>query len=609
MSPRLRRKKKSLYSKGSIKADKSPEKIFLFNSRVVFGVVLLIAFGVLLQMSRWQIFSAEKYKALANSQYLNTQMQPSGRGNIYAADGSILATDRPAWDVFASLSSIENEREEFFRGKDKYINTVSEILGVEKETLNSQLTEDFRYFSIKKGITPDEKKALEEVRIFEKQNPGFGLYFEKSEKRFYPNGSLASHVLGYMGSDEDGDDIGLYGIEGFYFGDLLGTEGYTYQEQDAYGNVILTAEYEPVLPREGKDITLTIVPGIQKKVEEKLKKGVESHQAKSGSAIVMNPSTGEIIAMANYPTYNPNVYWREEPWIFKNKSIADVYEPGSVFKPITVAIGLETGAIDENTVCNDEKGYITMYEGTQDEAKIYTWDKKPDGKITPAEYLQYSNNPCIAKTALAVGHEKYFPIMKDFGIGDFVGLGLQDETNSYVRPYEEWLEIDLAVTSFGQGISTTPIQILSAISAIANDGKRMKPYVVKEVQNEGETIKFTPQVISQPISEETADQVAVMMTSVVTGGDAKWVFDKYLRDYDIAGKTGTAQIPRSDRVGYYTDRTNATFVGFAPVEDPKMIMIIRLEEPGLNEFAASTAVPVWVETFLAIANDLEVPKK
>lgn len=609
MSPRLRRKKKSLYSKGSVKADKSPEKIFLFNSRVVFGVVLLIAFGVLLQMSRWQIFGAEKYKALANSQYLNTQMQPSGRGNIYAADGSILATDRPAWDVFASLSSIENEREEFFKEKDKYVTTLSEILGVEKEALDAQLTEEFRYFSIKKGITPDEKKALEEVQIFEKQNPGFGLYFEKSEKRFYPNGSLASHVLGYMGADEDGNDIGLYGVEGFYFGDLLGTEGYTYQEQDAYGNVILTAEYEPVLPREGKDITLTIVPGIQKKVEEKLKKGVESHQAKSGSAIVMNPATGEIIAMANYPTYNPNAYWREEPWIFKNKSIADVYEPGSVFKPITVAIGLETGAINENTVCNDEKGYITMYEGTQDEAKIYTWDKKPDGKITPAEYLQFSNNPCIATTALAVGHEKYFPVMKDFGIGDFVGLGLQDETNSYVRPYEEWLEIDLAVTSFGQGISTTPIQILSAISAIANDGKRMKPYVVKEVQNEDETIKFAPQVVSQPISEETADKVAVMMTSVVTGGDAKWVFDKYLREYDIAGKTGTAQIPKKDTVGYYTDRTNATFVGFAPVEDPKMIMIIRLEEPGLNEFAASTAVPVWVETFLAIADDLEVPKK
>lgn len=590
--------------------DKTPEKIFRLNTRVVFIFIIVFGFAVILQMGRWQILDREKFEAMASSQYLSTQRQPSGRGTIFAADGSILATDRPAWDVYASLSSIEEEREAFFAEKDKYVENVSQVLGIDSSELDEKLTDEFRYISIEKGITPDEKKSLEEAQIFEEMSPGFGLYFEKSEKRFYPNGSLASHVLGYMGKDANGTDIGLYGIEGYYFGDLLGTEGYTYEEQDANGNIILTAEYDPVLPREGKDITLTIIPGIQKKVEDKLKKGVENHQAKSGSAIVMDPSTGAIIAMANYPTYNPNEYWRQqEAWIFKNKAIADVYEPGSIFKPITVAIGLDTKAIDENTVCNDEKGYITMYEGTPDEAKIYTWDRKPDGKITPAQYLQFSNNPCIATTALAIGHEKYFPAVKRFGIGDFVGLGLQDETNSYIRPYEEWLEIDLATSSFGQGISATPMQMISALASLANDGKRMQPHIVKEVGNGEEVIQFTPRVVSQTVSEESANKVARMMTSVVTGGDAKWIFDKYLREYDIAGKTGTAQIPKKDTVGYYADRTNTTFVGFAPVDDPKMIMLIRLEEPSLGEHSSGTAVPVWVDTFLAIADDLEVPKK
>lgn len=610
MSPRRVRKTKSLYKKGGTKQDKLPEKVFKFNSRVVFIVVFFFGVALIAQMGRWQVLNHEKYVALANSQYLSTKKHPSGRGNIYGADGSILATDRPAWNVYASLSSYSDERETFFNDKESFVRSVSEILGNDPNQLEAKLTDDFRFVLIEDGITPDQKKALEETEIFAGASKGFGLYFEKSEKRFYPNNALASHILGYMGKDINGKDIGLYGIEGYYFGDLLGTEGYTYEEQDAYKNVILTTQYEPILPREGKDITLTIVPGIQKKVEEKLRKGVESHQGKSGSAIVMNPKTGEILAMANYPTYNPNEYWRQqETWVFKNKAIADVYEPGSVFKPITVAIGLETGAINKNTQCNDATGFITIYEGTPDEKKIYTWDKKPDGIITPSEYLQLSNNPCIAKTAMAVGHEKYYPMMREFGIGDFVGLGLQDETNSYVRPYEEWLEIDLVVTSFGQSISATPMQMISAISAIANDGKRMQPYVVKEVASDDEVIKFVPKVASQPISEKTADDVARMMTSVVTGGDAKWIFDKYLRDYDIAGKTGTAQIPLPDRAGYYTDRTNATFIGFAPVDDPKMIMLIRIEEPSLNTYAASTAVPVWVDTFLAIADDLEVPKK
>ena len=590
--------------------------MFDLNLRLISTAILIFAFGLLLQMSRWQIFNSEYYSALAKSQYTDSSTQDSSRGVIYASDGTVLATDQPSWNVYASLSSIEEERENFFSRKDDYVSTTSSILKVEQQDIEQLLTDDFRYVPIAKNVDNETKKALEGEHIFasekaaENEPPGFGYYFEKSEKRIYPNGEFASHILGFMGRDEDGNEKGVYGIEGYYFGDITGTNGYTYEEQDANGNIILTAEYDPVLPKKGKDITLTVQPNIQTLVSEVLEDGVKKQQAKSGSAIVMDPRTGEIIAMANYPTYDPNQYWRTgEKTIYKNKAVADVYEPGSVFKPLTVAIGLETEAIEEDTVCKDDTGYVKFYEGTPDERTIYTWDKNPDGHITPEEYLQYSNNPCIVDTAVKVGHEQYYPKMKEFGIGEFVNIGLQDESNSYIKPYEDWILLDLAVTSFGQSISTTPLQMISALSTIANDGERMRPHIVQSVSSEEEVIEYEPEVLASPISKETANLTAKMMRSVVERGDAAIAFSQHLEDYDIAGKTGTAQIPKKDEVGYYADRVNATFIGFAPVEDPQMIMLVRIEEPQLGAYSATTAVPIWVDMFKEIAPDLGIPKK
>lgn len=596
----------------------SSEALFKFNSKIVFIFISIIGVGLIIQMGRWQIINKEKFSLLAKSQYIDSQRQTSSRGVIYASDGTVLATDEPSWNIYASLSSISSEREDFFKEKATFISKVSQILKLDEESLDEMLHEDFRFIKLAANVDSETKKALETEQIFNEKNPktnlvrppGFGLYFEKSEKRIYPNGTLASHVIGFMGKDENGNDTGLYGIEGYYFGDLTGTEGFTYEEQDAKGNVILTSEYEPVLPREGKDISLTINPGIQKEVEALIKEGVEKHQAKSGTVIVMNPKSGAIIAMANYPTYDPNEYWRaQDPLMFKNKAVADVYEPGSVFKPITVAIGLESGAITPETTCNDSTGFIKIFEGTPDEKTIYTWDKQPDGVQTPELALQNSNNPCIATFALAIGHKYYYPKLLEFGIGEFVGTGLQDETNSYLLPYESWTKLDVAVTSFGQSISVTPLQMTSAISAIANDGKRMKPYIVEKVTDDDEVIEYQPTLLSTPISEETADLTAAMLRSVVQKGDARGSFREILQEYDIAGKTGTAQVPKRDSLGYYEERTNTTFVGFGPVENPTFIMLVRLEEPGLAKFSSDTVVPVWADIFNHIAEDLEVPKK
>ena len=592
-------------------------KIQKTNYKIV--TVFLTALGliILIQAFRWQVLESERFTTMAKQQYTDTGKQTAERGMIYASDGTVLAVDQPIWNVYASLSTDERERALFFSKEELFISTVSSILAVENDSIAEKITDDFQYVNLAKGVSTETKTALANADIFgDEQNsrPGFGFYFERALKRVYPNGDLAAHVLGFIGKDAQGQDLGQYGIEGFYFGDITGKEGYTYEEKDSYGNTILTAEYEPVLPRSGKDFTLTLVPAIQNKVEKILKEHVEKTGSKSGSVIVMNPKTGEIISMANYPTYNPNEYWRvSDPWVFKNLTVADVYEYGSVQKPITVSIALESGDVSKDYTCNDKTGYLDLYEvtGYQDlkGRKIYQWDKRPDGLQTLADMLKNSSNPCIARTALEVDFQYFYKKLKEFGIGNFIGIGLQEESNSYLKSDTQWTRLDTITASYGQGISATQLQIISALSTIANHGKRMRPYIIASISDEKENIKFEPQVLSEPISAETADSVAEMMTHVIEDGGINEIYIKQLAQYYIAGKTGTAQVARKDGAGYEEDKTITTFVGFAPADDAKMIMLTRLEEPKNNPYASVTVVPMWTEIFLGIANDLEISKR
>ncbi len=592
-------------------------KIQRNNYKLINALLSGIGIVILFQAFRWQILESDKFISIAKQQYTDSGKQTTQRGKIVAQDGTILAVDQPIWNIYASLSTDERERKLFFSKKDLYISSVSSILAVENSTIEEKITDDFVYASLAKGVDTETKIALENANIFGDENnnkAGFGLYFERALKRVYPNGELASHVLGFIGKNSEGKDLGQYGVEGFYFGDITGKEGYTYEEKDSRGNTILTAEYEPVQERAGKDFTLTIKPSLQNKVEGILKKHVESTSSKSGSVIIMNPKTGEILTMANYPSYNPNEYWRiSDPWVFKNLAIADVYEYGSVHKPITVAIALESGSIDKEYTCNDPTGYLDLYEATKYEdlkgRKIYTWDRRPDGLQKLADMLKNSSNPCLAKTALEVDSAYYYNKLKEFGIGNFIGIGLQEESNSYLRSFNEWTRLDIITASYGQGISATPLQIVSAISTIANHGKRMRPYIISTISNDEETIKYPPQVLSEPISKDTADTVAEMMTHVIEDGGINEKYIKLLKNYYIAGKTGTAQVAKKDGTGYEEKKTITTFVGFAPADDAKMIMLVRLEEPKNDPYAAATVVPLWTDIFLNIVHDLEISQR
>lgn len=578
---------------------------FSQNVNAIYIIIVLITIGLISQMVRWQLIHGQELKIQAQEQYTQQINQKLGRGTISTENGTILAIDEPRWNVYASLSSDPRERKIFFDHKEKYIAEVSGILEIPKKEVEKKLDKDFRFVLLKRGVTTDKKELLASANIFGKNAPrGLGLYFQKEEERVYPNNTLAAHIIGFIGKDWKGEEIGRYGIEGFYNEDLSGVKSYSYEEKDSKGNIILTAEYTPITADNTKNVVLTIKPNIQKKVEDQLKAGVIKHQAKSGSAIVMEVKTGKILAMANYPTYNPNEYWKTpENWIYKNKAIADVYEYGSVEKPITEAIALETKSVTPNWICHDKTGKIKIYDKT-----IYTWDKNPDGDLDLAGVLINSNNPCAVRLALATPFREYYEKLKEFGIGQFIGLGLQDEATSYLPPYEEWTKVDLAVSAFGQGISATPLQIMNAINTIANKGKRVRPYIVSEIQGKNKTIKIKPQILSTPISEKTAEIVIKNMQAMVNEGESRKYFHKELPQYSIAGKTGTAQIPKKNAAGYEENKTNVTFIGFAPAEDPQIIMIVRLEQPKTSTYSASTAVPTWINIFKAIADDLEIPK-
>ncbi len=588
------------------------------NYKILTTSILILAIGIILLLFRWQVLEHDKWSIIAQSQYVSDQRAPTSRGVIYSEDGTVLAIDEPAWGVYASLSNRENERELFFKGKDRFAAEVAGILELDKNNLKNKLTEDFRYVNIAHGVKEEKVRALQKTEIFTKEEvqqanlpltyqKGFGLYFEKEEKRMYPDGALASHILGFMGKNQYGENIGRYGIEGYYFSDMKSEETISQEEKDSQGNVILTVEYDPIKPREGKSITLTIQTGLQSKVEKQLQESVEKHKAKSGSVIIMEPSTGKILAMANYPNYDPNKYWKTtNPEIFKNKTVTDPYEPGSIQKPITMAIGLESGKVPEDWVCNDDKGYLEIYE-----EKFWTWDKEADGKLTLSGILEHSNNPCIAQIALMTDFEYYYKELKDFGYGSYIGIGLQEESESYMLPYAKWTKVDFAASSFGQALSVTPLQMITSFNVLANDGKRMQPYIVSEIKNNEEIIKYKPVIISQPVSAETSNKVTEMLVNTAEQGGIELAFHNYLNDYTdykIAGKTGTAQIAKRYSSGYYENKTNASFIGYAPAYNPKMIMIVKLEEPQSSPLAVNTAVPTWSEIFNVVATDLGVEK-
>lgn len=545
--------------------------------RLLAAVIFLLFTVILVRLVQLQVLKYGFYSAMAQDQHeLYTDIVPQ-RGDIYIRDeasGGLysVAVNRELNLIYAVPRSIEEaDRETSAR-------ILAERLELDYgEVLIKISKADDPYEVIKNKVSEETASGIEEENL-----AGIGIAPESF--RYYPGGELAADVIGFVGYGGN-EKKGQYGIEGYCEDELKGESGFLSQEKDAFGSWISFGDKSLESATDGDDVVLTLDYTVQYLVEKKLKEGVENHKAEGGTAIIMEPSTGAILAMADYPTYDLNDYSKvEDMSVYLNSAIHDVYEPGSVQKVITMAIGIDTGKVSPGTTYTDTG--LEKIDGWS----IQNSDYKANGVQTMVQVLEKSLNTGTIFIERQVGKKDFYGYLKKFGLDSVTGIEVGGEAVGNLSNLEINSDINYATASFGQGISVTPIGLVTAVSALANDGKLMKPYIIDSLKDaDGNIVKMEPQVVRQAVSARTANLVSAMMVSVVENGHAKGA---QIPGYKIGGKTGTAQIPSKDKKGYEADRTIHTFVGFGPMPNPKFVMLVKLDAPQAR-FAESTSVKVF----------------
>ena len=546
----------------------------------ILGAVFLILMGLLgYKLFQKQILQHANYLVQAENQYMVKQDVPATRGKIYFSDMFPAATNTRLYQVIAVPRQMKD--------KPTVAKKLAPLVGMEEAEVYDKINNDRSYI-------PPLKKQLDEaagVKIADLKLNGITVIPESM--RYYPEGSLASQVMGFVDSSGDGH----YGIEGYYNNELKGIGGEVYGEKDTKGQVFgISSNLEP---RNGMDVALTLNRDIQYKVEQVLAAAVPRYQADSGSVVIMEPKTGKILAMANFPTFNANEFNKvTDQKLFNNDSASGSWEPGSVFKPLIMAAAINDGKVQPETE-NVFNNSVTI-NGYQ----IHTSTNEAYGRETMTEVLENSDNVAMAWISELLGKETMYKYLKDFGFGRKTGVELDGETGGELKDYKKWSDVQRATISFGQGVTATVLQVLSATSAIANQGKLMQPYIVdKTIDYSGKENVTKPKEIGQVFTADTAKKVDDMMVSVVVNGHGK---KAAVAGYSVAGKTGTAQVPKPGG-GYYDDRHIGSFVGFAPANDPKFAMLVRLDNPKNVDWAESSAAPTFGEIAKWLLDYMGVP--
>ncbi len=499
--------------------------------------LFFVSYGVLgYNLYNHQILKRDYYFEKAEARSNFQKELELRRGQIFLTDResepTAIAQNRNYPAVFASPKEIEDAAEA--------AELLAPIVGKDKAKLAAAFeNKESQFYPLIDRATEEQVKAVENLELE-------GVYVNERQYRFYPLNNLVSHVLGFVGVNENAAvPTGLYGIERLKNSELL----------------------------DEKDVNLTIDVNLQRESEKVLGDLVREFEAVGGTVIVEEPMTGKIFAFASAPDFNPNSYSEYPVKNFLNPGVSGIYEPGSVFKVITMASGIDLGVITPETVYVD-KGEITLNGKT-----IENWDKKAYGEITMTNVLERSVNTGAVFAESQIGHENFLEYIKKFGFGEVTGIDLPDEAIGSLRSLErkDVREIDFATASFGQGPAVTPIQLVNAYAAVANGGVLMRPYV--DATDE-------PEVIRRVISEEAAEQVTKMMESAVDKAEVAAI-----KGYRIAGKTGTAQVPDFERGGY-SDELIHNFVGFAPASDPRFVILIKIDKPK-SPLAGITVVPAF----------------
>ena len=559
--------------------------------RLTWRLVLLIlalvlgAAGVVLRLVQVQIVDHDYYASQAEDEHLHRSVVRAPRGAILDRNGFPLATTVDAFDVYIDPRSWEDD-DVALRGAA----ALGPLLNKQPaDLITAARAQEQGDYLAARAVSADVG-----LQILDKPPPGVRVV--DTSQRFYPEGDLASALLGFIGRDQ----VGLAGIEADYDVELGGSTTEVYFERDGLGNPIPFGRRIGDDPKPGGDIQLTIDRYLQRLVEAKLDAEVQKHQASGGAIIVVDPKTGEILALATRPSFKLSQLNFEDPGqadLYRNRAVMDVYSPGSVLKTITMGAAVDSGLVSPNSTYDDD-GSAEVEGGVV----INNWDFSAHGTTTATQLLQYSLNTGAVWLSSLLGPDRFYDYIQRFGFGEPTRAGLGGEPAGLVRTNRDdgWYPIDLATNSFGQGISATPLQMVSAVSALVNGGLLMRPYIVKEVTGPDEHRTFEPVVARRVVSEETSRTLVQMMNAVVDGVPYHLA---HVPGYRVGGKTGTTT---------FEDRpySIASFIGFAPLDDPKFIMLVKIDEPKDDPLGGRVAAPVFgdlapqVLTYLGVRPDV-----
>ncbi len=561
-----------------------------FHWRLIF---LTIFFFIILAALTARVFSLSivqhrDFVLAAKRQHQLVEVLPQRRGTIFAQDRLGRLQPLAIQKTFFTLVAIPKDVQDAGRASQE----LSAILKQDRPVLLIKLQKQGDpYEVLGRKLEEDAAAKIRALGIA-------GLQLEEDARRVYPQGPLAASIIGFVNYDEAGEE-GAYGIERQYQGYLKGERGFFEGEKDASGYWVALGQRILNPPLDGDSVVLSVDPNIQHRVEEELALLLKKWEGESGAALVLEPKTGRIIALASWPSFDPNNYSREKDFsVFRMPVIDSQFELGSVFKPITMAAGINEGVVTATTTYQDP-GSVRINGFT-----ISNFDGRSHGTQTMMQVLEQSLNTGAMFVGQRLGQERLLEAIRRFGFGERTGIDFPGEVPGDISNLDEKREVDYATATFGQGIAITPLQIASAVAAIANHGTLMRPYVVdKIITASGGTIEFKPKEVRQVVSRETAETVSKMLVSVVRNG-----YDNRagVKGYFTAGKTGTANIPKKDGRGY-SDEVIHTFVGYAPAFEPKFLMLIQMNRPKGNRFAANTLSGPFHNLAEFILNYYEVP--
>jgi cell division protein FtsI (penicillin-binding protein 3) len=547
------------------------------NRLIVLALLLTFGFSVIMaQLVRYQVFMHPELKEKYLDLIIDERDLPPPRGIIYDARGRILAMNTYWWDISVDPPLVMKPEE--------LADQLSSLLSLPRDEVSATLTADAPWRSLDRYVDYEVGEAILELEAS-------GITCQPRPKRVYPQGNMLAHLLGTVNIEGDG----FYGVEGYNDALLKGRAGQEQIERDSYGAPLPLPPQLQELPELGVHLVLTIDSNIQYIVMEELHRALKEYGAESGTVLVMDPQTGAILADYSYPTYDPNHYVESERENAADPAVSSMWEPGSIFKILTWSTGLDTGTITPGTTFYDD-GWMEVGGRV-----IYNYDRKSYGLVTMEDGLVKSLNTVAAYISTTVGKESFYQYLRRFGIGDLtkVDLDLEGPGMMKLPGDSNWFPSDLGTNSFGQGIAVTPLQMITAASAVANRGLLMKPYIVQQyikedAQGAQRVLPVEPIITRRAISEETARTMTNMLVEVVE----VMATEAQVPGYRIAGKTGTAQIPTA--VGYHPTDTIASFVGYAPADDPQFIVLVKLDKPQTAPWGSRTAAP----TFRAIAERL-----